>query len=207
MKAKTNIANSITLKFTPDMMTVGREVVTTGSSRQIQHNAESSRPSTFTIRAERNGKSSTAFVETSQEASNTFLLEEDMETFIVDGITNDIPVVYTLCGRLATSINRLHDFKMLPIGIESNSYNVATLTFQGVEALGDSISFYDAVEQKLTPLESGMQFAVSGQTQNRYYLVRSLNPKEAAEETAAENERARLDREKAEKAEENTVGK
>lgn len=183
VKAKTNMANSINLKFTPDMMTVGREVVTTGFSRQIQHNAESSRPSTFTIRAERNGRSSTAFVEAIQEASNTFLPEEDMETFIVDGITNDIPVVYTLCGRLATSINRLHDFKMLPIGIESNSNAPCTLTFQGVEALGDSISFYDAVEQKLTPLESGMQFAVSGQTQNRYYLVRSLNQEKAAEET------------------------
>ena len=49
--------------------------------------------------------------------------------------------------------------------------------------LGDSISFYDAVEQKLTPLESGMKITVSGQTQNRYYLVRSLDQKEAAAET------------------------
>jgi hypothetical protein len=57
------------------------------------------------------------------------------------------------------------------------------LTFNGVELLGDSVSFYDAVEKKLTPLESGMQFEVSGQTQNRYYLVRSLIQKEAAEET------------------------
>ena len=49
--------------------------------------------------------------------------------------------------------------------------------------LGDSIAFYDAVERKLTPLESGMSFKVSGQTQNRYYLVRGLNLEEAAEET------------------------
>ena len=49
--------------------------------------------------------------------------------------------------------------------------------------LGDSIAFYDAVEKTLTPLESGMTFSVSGQTQNRYYLVRGLNLKEAAEET------------------------
>jgi hypothetical protein len=39
------------------------------------------------------------------------------------------------------------------------------------------------VEKKLTPLESGMQFTVSGQTQNRYYLVTSLNQEKVAEET------------------------
>ena len=93
------------------------------------------------------------------------------------------PTVYTLCGRLATTINSIHDFRSLPIGVESTSDAPCTLTFRGVEMLGDSISFYDAVEQKLTPLESGMSFKVSGQTQNRYYLVRSLNLKDAAEET------------------------
>ena len=45
------------------------------------------------------------------------------------------------------------------------------------------MAFYDAVEKKLTPLESGMQFSVSGQTQNRYYLVRSLSKEKAAAET------------------------
>jgi hypothetical protein len=49
--------------------------------------------------------------------------------------------------------------------------------------LGDSIAIYDAVEQKLTPLESGMQMSVSGQTQNRYYIVKGLDLSEAAEET------------------------
>jgi hypothetical protein len=67
--------------------------------------------------------------------------------------------------------------------VESASDAPCVLTFQGVEALGDSVAFYDAVEQKLTPLESGMQFAVSGQTQNRYYIVRGLDQKKAAEET------------------------
>ena len=67
--------------------------------------------------------------------------------------------------------------------MESASEAPCTLTFDGVEFLGDSISFYDAVERTLTPLVSGMQFKVSGQTQNRYYLVRSLIQEEAAAET------------------------
>lgn len=134
------------------------------------------------ITAQRDDSETSALVMQRGGASNDFLPEEDTEAFINSDFEN-APTVYTLCGRLATTINSIHDFRSLPIGVESTSDAPCTLTFRGVEMLGDSISFYDAVEQKLTPLESGMSFKVSGQTQNRYYLVRSLNQKEAAEET------------------------
>ena len=134
------------------------------------------------ITAERDKSQSSALVMQRDGASNDFLPEEDTEVFINSDLVN-APTVYTLCGRLATTINTVRDFRSLPLGVESTSDAPCTLTFRGVEMLGDSISFYDAVEQKLTPLESGMTFKVSGQTQNRYYLVRSLNKKDAAEET------------------------
>ena len=134
------------------------------------------------ITAERAEQQSSALVMQREGASNDFLPEEDTETFINSDLEN-VPTVYTLCGRLATTINSIHDFRSLPVGVESNSSSPCTLTFRGVETLGDSIAFYDAVEQKLTPLESGMQFTVSGQTQNRYYLVTSLNQEKVAEET------------------------
>ena len=134
------------------------------------------------ITAQRDSNSSSALVMLSDDASNDFLPSEDTETFLNSDLKN-IPTVYTLCGRLATTINSIHDFRSLPIGVESASDAPCTLTFRGVETLGDSIAFYDAVEQKLTPLESGMQFTVSGQTQNRYYLVTSLNQEKVAEET------------------------
>ena len=134
------------------------------------------------ITAQRDDSETSALVMQRDGASNDFLPEEDTEVFINSDFEN-APTVYTLCGRLATTINSIHDFRSMPIGVESTSDAPCTLTFRGVEMLGDSISFYDAVEQKLTPLESGMTFKVSGQTQNRYYLVRSLNLKDAAEET------------------------
>jgi hypothetical protein len=116
------------------------------------------------------------------EASNDFLPSEDTETFITSDL-KEVPTVYTLCGRLATTINSIRDFRSLPLGVESASGAPCTLTFNGVELLGDSVALYDAVEKKLTPLESGMQIAVSGQTQNRYYLVSTLIQEQAAEET------------------------
>lgn len=134
------------------------------------------------ITAERAEQQSSALVMQREGASNDFLPEEDTETFINSDLEN-VPTVYTLCGRLATTINSIHDFLSLPVGVESNSAAPCTLTFRGVETLGDSIAFYDAVEQKLMPLESGTKVVVSGQTQNRYYIVRSLNQKEVAEET------------------------
>lgn len=134
------------------------------------------------ITAERGGNQTSALVMQCEGASDDFLPSEDTETFITSDFES-VPTVYTLCGRLATTINSIHDFRCLPLGVESNSDAPCVLTFKGVEALGDSVAFYDALEQTLTPLESGMQVSVSGQTQNRYYLVRSLNKEEAAAET------------------------
>ena len=134
------------------------------------------------ITAQRGNNRSSALVMKHDGASNDFLPSEDTETFITSDQKN-VPTVYTLCGRLATTINSIHDFRCLPLGVESASDAPCTLTFKGVELLGDSVAFYDAVERKLTPLESGMTMTVSGQTQNRYYLVSSLIQEEAAEET------------------------
>ena len=134
------------------------------------------------ITAERDKNQSSALVMQREQASNDFLPSEDTETFITSDLEH-VPTVYTLCGRLATTINSIHDFRSLAIGVDSNSDAPCTLTFKGVEMLGDSIAFYDALEQKLTPLKSGMTVSVSGQTQNRYYLVRSLIKEEAAAET------------------------
>ena len=135
------------------------------------------------ISAQRGNDKSSALVMKYEGASDDFLPKEDTETFICTEDLKQVPTVYTLCGRLATTINSIHDFTCLPLGVESDSEAPCTLTFEGVELLGDSVAFYDAVERKLTPLESGMKFKVSGQTQNRYYIVSSLNKEEVAEET------------------------
>ena len=150
-------------------------------SRQTRGGHSSSLPG-MVITAKRGADVSSALVMKRESASDEFLPSEDTEVFLNSDLKN-IPTVYTLCGRLATAINSIHEFRCLPLGVESASEAPCTLTFEGVEQLGDSVAFYDAVEQKLTPLESGMKFTVSGQTQNRYYLVRTLNMEEAKEET------------------------
>ena len=178
------------LKDVTEDVTIYSYMQTTETDRQYpllartRSNHHSSLPG-LVIMALRGNEQSSALVMQREEASDDFMPSEDTETFIMGGdlVSPAVPTVYTLCGRLATTINSIREFRCLPVGVESNSSAPCTLTFEGVEHLGDSVAFYDAVERTLTPLKSGMKFKVSGQTQNRYYLVRTLNLEEAAEET------------------------
>ena len=160
--------NETTITFTTDMMVRKPKTETPDDNP--------ARPF-FLIKAQRAGNRSEARVIVSPDASNTFRPEEDMETFLVSDITSDIPVVYTLTGQMATSINRLHNFTCLPIGVESNSNENCVLTFTGVDHLSPLTShpspllLYDAYLETSTPIEEGMSVCVPGQTQNRFFLV------------------------------------
>ena len=168
--------DEIKLKYTVDMM--AHTPRTASSSPDGLHYRR------FTIQAERDGNQSEATVIKSDAASNKFLPEEDLATFIVSDISSSIPVVYTLTGRLATSINRLHDFLVLPIGIESNSDEHATVTFQGVESLGDSLMLYDAKIDEAVPIYSGMSTRMPGRTQNRFFIVQASSIQRAIAESS-----------------------
>lgn len=177
VKSKGDNVSEITLKYTTDMMT---HTPRTASSTPdgLHYRGE------FIIHAERDGNQSDASVIKSAAASNQFLPEEDLATFTVSDISSSIPVVYTLTGRLATSINRIHDFMVLPIGIESNSDEPATVTFQGVESLGDSLMLYDAKIDEAVPLYSGMSTRMPGRTQNRFFIVQASSIQRAIAESS-----------------------
>lgn len=177
VKSKSDDVSEITLKYTTDMMT---HTLRTASSTPdgLHYRGE------FIIHAERDGNQSDASVIKSAAASNQFLPEEDLATFTVSDISSSIPVVYTLTGRLATSINRIHDFMVLPIGIESNSDEPATVTFQGVESLGDSLMLYDAKTDEAVPLYSGMSTRMPGRTQNRFFIVQASSIQRAIAESS-----------------------
>ncbi len=177
VKSKGDNVSEITLKYTTDMMT---HTPRTASSTPdgLHYRGE------FIIHAERDGNQSDASVIKSAAASNQFLPEEDLATFTVSDISSSIPVVYTLTGRLATSINRIHDFLVLPIGIESNSDEPATVTFQGVESLGDSLMLYDAKTDEAVPLYSGMSTRMPGRTQNRFFIVQASSIQRAIAESS-----------------------
>ena len=79
------------------------------------------------ITVQRGDSRSCALVMQREQATNDFLPSEDTEVFINDDL-KQVPTVYTLCGRLATAINTVHDFRCLPLGVESASDAPCTLT-------------------------------------------------------------------------------
>ncbi len=168
--------NETSVTFTTDMMTTARATVSDPSGSGTDPSRQY-----LTIRAQRDGNISEARVAITPNASNTFCPEEDLETFLVSDISSDIPVVYTLTGCLATSINHLRHFNSLPLGIISNSTDAATLTFYGVESIDSNLQLYDAYLQTFTPLVSGISVRVPGSTQNRFFLVTSIGEEAVAE--------------------------
>ena len=171
--------NEVALIYTAEMMVHSPRTTTTTEDPDPQGGGAPR----LRIKAERDGNISEATVMISPDASNKFLPEEDLETFVVSDISSSIPVIYTLTGRLATSINRIHDFMVLPIGIESNSNKLAIVTFEGVENLGDDLMIYDAKTEELLPLKSGMKVRMPGRTQNRFFIVKGENLQEAIDES------------------------
>ena len=136
----------------------------------------------MTITAQSGSQMSSALLTLSEQSHNEFLPSEDTELFIVDELAT-APQVYTLCGQLAMVVNRINSFECIPIGIEGNNNNeFCTLTFNGVEALGQEIMLYDAKEESLTPVENGTSVRVPGSTQNRYFLVSSIDMQKALDE-------------------------
>lgn len=166
--------NATTLTFTPDMLTATPNEQEAAPSRR--HTMASDGESQgLTLRAVRHGSESEARVELLPSASDRFDPAEDMETFVVDELTADVPVVYTLCGRLATSINRLNSVGVLPLGIASASSEPCTVSLSGVGSLGtDSLMLYDAAERTLTPLTEGLQLTMPGRTEGRYFIVSGI---------------------------------
>lgn len=159
--------NTLTIRYTTDMM--ARSYGQTEEDTPAEPNP--AKPC-MTIRAQRGGNSSTATVAMSPDYSNQFSIGEDMVTLIDEELAADIPIVYTVTGRLATSVNRLNSFSCLPLGVESNSEEYCTLTFTGVDNLTlTELQLYDAYLETLTPIREGLQVRVPGLTQNRFFIV------------------------------------
>ncbi len=178
--------NELSLTFTADMM----EQATKADDDDNSGNGNPAPPLTLSgsqpmglvITASRGNRKSTAVVRRSDRSRNAFVESEDVATYIDENRT-DVPTVYTLCGRLATTVNRLHDFRVLPIGIESDSNEAVEVSFRGVETLGNDLQLYDAVTGELQPLRSGTVAAMPGQTQNRYYIISGDFKKELVSES------------------------
>ncbi len=113
-----------------------------------------------------NGKSS-ALLSYKASAENGYVTTEDVQ--LLGEADNSVPMVYTVAGNMATSINRIKDLRQIPLGIFAADDDVTTLTFTGVAALMEP-SLYDAEMNTDTPLTEGYTLTVNGASHGRYFI-------------------------------------
>lgn len=151
------VTGDITLTFTQDMQTLG------GTNDGLR----SANALTITATTT-DGRTSRAAVAYDMAASADYEASEDAELFL-DSNLGDVPMVYTVAGTMATSINRTSELYNIPLGVYGSKQEMVTLSFGGLNQFS-SATLYDAQEQTETPLHEGKTVSVPAGTSGRYFL-------------------------------------
>lgn len=148
----------------PEKITFTQEMQTLGGNGDGLRSA-----SALTITATTtDGRTSRAAVAYDMVASADYEVSEDAELFL-DSNLGDVPMVYTVAGTMATSINRTSELYNIPLGVYGNKQEMVTLSFGGLNQFS-SATLYDAQEQTKTPLHEGKTVIVPAGTSGRYFL-------------------------------------
>lgn len=152
-----NETGELTVEFTQEMQTLGGTGDGLRSANALTITATTS-----------DGRTSRAAVAYDMAASADYEASEDAELFL-DSNLGDVPMVYTVAGTMATSINRTSELYNIPLGVYGSKQEMVTLSFGGLNQFS-SATLYDAQEQTETPLREGKTVSVPAGTSGRYFL-------------------------------------
>lgn len=156
VQKKTGVSNN-DITFTQEMQTLGGTTDGLRSANALTITATTS-----------DGRTSRAAVAYDMAASADYEASEDAELFL-DSNLGDVPMVYTVAGTMATSINRTSELYNIPLGVYGSKQEMVTLSFGGLNQFS-SATLYDAQEQTETPLREGKTVSVPAGTSGRYFL-------------------------------------
>lgn len=157
IKLKTNETAPESITFSQEMQVLGGADDGLRSANALTITATTS-----------DGRTSRAAVAYDMAASADYEASEDAELFL-DSNLGDVPMVYTVAGTMATSINRTSELYNIPLGVYGNKQEMVTLSFGGLNQFS-SATLYDAQEQTETPLREGKTVSVPAGTSGRYFL-------------------------------------
>lgn len=171
-KAEGQTVSDVT--FTVDMQALGTEATTASTPNT------SALYLTVTTADGRQSHASVAYDAASDKGYRT---DEDAELFLDSNLGN-VPMVYTVAGTMAASVNRTSDLYDIPVGVYGgDKASNVVLSFDGLESFS-SVSLYDAVRKIETPLHKGKKIEIPAATAGRYFLRASMP---TANETIARN--------------------
>lgn len=149
------------ITFTQDMQTLGSTDDGLRSANALMITATTD-----------DGRQSRAAVAYSGMASDDYQSSEDAELFL-DSNLGDVPMVYTVAGTMATSINVRQNCELVPLGVYGTDDEPVTLRFDQVDAFS-GVKLYDAQTKRYTTLTEGSEVSVSTNDSGRYYLTGGL---------------------------------
>ena len=139
------------------------------------------------IRAERDGHVSEAVILEDETSADGYSPAEDMEALIDECLTHT-PVVYTLAGNRAATVNSRRTIRRVGLGVAGSNPKEVTLTFSGMNSLREELSLLDVLTGETTPLCTGpdsISVTVPGLTDNRFFLVSPANGEDIGEDDDA----------------------
>lgn len=144
--------------------------ITFTSAMQVLGKENDGRTTTRTLRitASADGKVSHAVVRYSAGAVADYQTSEDAELFLDSNLAG-VPMVYTVAGSMAVSVNQTDKMYGIPLGTYGELTDEVALTFNGTESFSN-LSLYDAVNHTEIPLSEGVSVRIKGNVGGRYYL-------------------------------------
>lgn len=144
--------------------------ITFTSAMQVLGKENDGRTTTRTLRitASADGKVSHAVVRYSAGTVADYQTSEDAELFLDSNLAG-VPMVYTVAGSMAVSVNQTDKMYGIPLGTYGGLSDEVALTFNGTESFSN-LSLYDAVNHTEIPLSEGVSVRIKGNVGGRYYL-------------------------------------
>lgn len=161
-----NPTNQLELTYNENMM----HAPTDGNAGLRSATRAASIPRELTVSAEANGKTgSEAFLLVDGSASQGYDMAEDA-VLLIDEELRDAPLVYTVAGSTATSVNRLSRAKKVEVGVVAEADAEVTLRFHGIDIPAE-YKLFDALTGEYTPIEDDMTYRVKGSSAGRLFIT------------------------------------
>jgi hypothetical protein len=122
-------------------------------------------PELLTLRATSSQGSSVATIALSPQANNDFVDGEDA-TALLDTNLSDVPMVFTVAGSHALSIDRRSSVDMVPFAVSSSNDEGVEITIDV-----DSLYVYDALTNESVTVGDGSTVTVQPNDYGRYFLT------------------------------------
>ena len=159
--------NSVTVKFTTDMMAANAE-----TTNSLETRSYSATNPTLTITVERGETKSVAKLVTSDKADNGYEASEDAVMLLDSEL--DAAMVYTVSGSRAAQVNAMKEISNVGLGIYNENDDEATVTISGLSQMASPLYLYDAQTRKSVELEGdSYTMQITGDSHGRYYLRNS----------------------------------